>query len=44
MIFKSMYKNKRGAGMGGGDYGLSRVLGTKTTQKSIFFKMGVSLR
>ena len=32
-----------GAGIGGGDYGVSRVSGTKTTQKSTFFKMGVSL-
>ena len=32
-----------GAGIGGGDYGVSRVSGTKTTQKSTFFKMGVFL-
>ena len=29
--------------MGGGENGVSRVSGPKTTQKSTFFKMGVSL-
>ena len=42
VVFKSMYECL-GAGIGGEDYGVSRVSGTKTTQKSTFFKMGVSL-
>ena len=47
VVFKSICirinEGGLGAGIGGGENGVSRVSGIKTSQKSTFFKMGVSL-
>ena len=47
VIFKSLYKNKREnvwvPGWVEEIMACPRIFGTKTTQKSTFFKMGVSL-